>query len=915
MGGGLTSGCLKRWGLGLGLVWLVLLGASHLWRWARPWSPTLGPREEAIEVALPPPLAEDLERRSVRVVFADLGDPTDPVPVVLLHGSPGSSGNFRRLVASLSAQRRYLCVDLPGFGASERSLGDYSIRTQAGILLECLEELGLSQVHLVGYSMGGGVALEVCRSDPDRVRSLTLLSSIGVQELELFGDYHVNHALHGAQVALLWLVHGLIPHFGAFDGGMLSVEYARNFYDSDQRPLRADLLSWDGPLLLLHGRGDALAPFAVAEESQRLAPQAELVALEGGHLLVFSDPDRLAQPLTEFWEAAEAGEAPLRADVAPELRARSLEPFDPTGVPPLGGVALLIFFAVVVLATLVSEDLTCVAVGALVGQGRVGLALGAGACFLGIYVGDLLLFLAGRWFGRRAVRRAPLKWFLTEERVERSSAWFQSRGAWVIFMSRFLPGARLPTYFAAGLLRTSLTWFALWFALAAGIWTPVVVWISSLLSGTLTERVSFLRENGLWALVLTVVLGLFLVRVVIPLATHRGRRLLYGAWLRKTRWEYWPRWAVYLPVGMAALWEGLRLGRPLAFTACNPGMPHAGFVGESKAQILRGLRDAGDRLPAWELIPKDAPGEQVLEALWRVQGGAQRTWPVVVKPDVGERGDGVIVARSPEEVLAAAMGLGGDVILQAFAPGPEFGLFWAHHPDEPEGHILSVVEKRLPFVIGDGVRSLEDLILDDDRAVALAPFFLDRNRERLGEVPAAGQAVRIGELGTHCKGALFLDGRRLVSPELTAAVAQVATSFVAQGAGCGDRAGFSFGRLDVRCDSEEALRAGRFAIIEVNGVTSEAAHIYDPRYGPWHGWRTLAAQWRLAQHIGAAHARRGAPTSGPGDLLRAVLSWRREHGSLRRRAQEPRSFAGPNSIPQSQNPSGARTSGDCGLES
>lgn len=65
-----------------------------------------------------------------------------------------------------------------------------------------------------------------------------MLSAIGLQEFELTGSYRVNHALHGAQLASLWLLCNAVPHFGLLHRSGLSVEYARNFYDSDQRPLR-----------------------------------------------------------------------------------------------------------------------------------------------------------------------------------------------------------------------------------------------------------------------------------------------------------------------------------------------------------------------------------------------------------------------------------------------------------------------------------------------------------------------------------------------------------------------------------------------------------------------------------------------------------------------------------------------------
>ena len=72
--------------------------------------------------------------------------------------------------------------------------------------------------------MGGGVAIELFRRHPERICSLTLLSGLGVQEQELFGRYWVNHAVHGVQLAALWLLTEATPHFGLFDRMFMGIE-------------------------------------------------------------------------------------------------------------------------------------------------------------------------------------------------------------------------------------------------------------------------------------------------------------------------------------------------------------------------------------------------------------------------------------------------------------------------------------------------------------------------------------------------------------------------------------------------------------------------------------------------------------------------------------------------------------------
>src|SRR4051794_37612457 len=108
----------------------------------------------------------------------------------------------------------------------------------------------------------------------------------------------------------------------------------------------------------------------------------------------------------------------------------------------------------IALATFVSEDLTCIATGALIASGMLGFIPGVLACIAGIFAGDLLLYLAGRWIGRPILSWKPVRKVLTNEKLDRASKWLSDRGAYVVIFSRFTPGLRLPTYLAAGLLKT-----------------------------------------------------------------------------------------------------------------------------------------------------------------------------------------------------------------------------------------------------------------------------------------------------------------------------------------------------------------------------------------------------------------------------------------------------------------------------
>jgi len=709
------------------------------------------------------------------------------------------------------------------------------------------------------------VAEELAARAPDRVRSLTLLSAVVVQEFELLGDYHLNHALHGGQYALIWAMENLVPHFGAWDGGMMDQGYARSFYEADQRPLRAALLGWQGPALVIHGLRDPLVPVAAAREHLRLLPQADSAIFDTDHFMPFAEPGRLVTPISVFVRKVEAGRAATRATADPARVAAAALPFDAHGLPSAQGFSLFIALLLLALATLLSEDLACVAAGVLAARGSIPFVPATIACYLGIVAGDQLLYLLGRTVGRAVVQLPPVSWLLTEEGLARASHWFDRHGLRVVLTSRFIPGSRFPTYVAAGVLRAGFLRFAGFLAIAGALWTPALVGASYLAARSGRNLIDAL-PGASWAWALAGVLALVVVARVIPgLLTHRGRRMLAGSWRRWTRWEFWPMWLFYPPVALYVLWLGLRHRSLTLFTAADPGIPAGGVVGESKAAILASLGEGDPRIAITRVVPAATPVAERPALARRLMAEAGLAYPVIAKPDVGERGDGVTLLRDGAALGRYLGAAGGDTLIQEFVPGEEFGIFYWRMPSDERGRIFSITAKRLPATTGDGVRTLEQLILDDDRLVAQAAIFLERFDDVIGDVPAAGTRVPLGDRGNHCQGALFLDGKGHITPALETAIDRLARRFD----------GFYVGRFDVRVPDAAALEAGRgIVVLELNGVTSEATHIYDPGLGLLAAWRTLFEQWRIIFAIAAENVRRGVRPTPLGELLRLLRAHR-----------------------------------------
>jgi hypothetical protein len=331
-------------------------------------------------------------------------------------------------------------------------------------------------------------------------------------------------------------------------------------------------------------------------------------------------------------------------------------------------------------------------------------------------------------------------------------------------------------------------------------------------------------------------------------------------------YEFWPMSVFYAPIllyalGLMAWYRSWTLP-----SVANPSFPGGGFYGESKSAILD-LALGNPAAARWTapyiahdrpIVPLLAPGlseeaalEQEGAALLARLAAAGLALPVVAKPDIGCRGAGVRPVRTPAELAAYLRHFpaGARLLLQRYIDVEgEAGVFYVREPGQARGQIISLTLKYFPRVVGDGRRSLRQLILDDPRAGRAPQLYWARHRERLDETIPAGEAVRLAFSGSHSKGAIFRDGSRFISPALAArfdAIAQAIPEFY-------------FGRFDVRFASFDRFVAGEdFSIVEVNGAGAEMTHIWDRRTPLLAAWRCLAEQYRLLFRIGAANRARG----------------------------------------------------------
>jgi hypothetical protein len=305
---------------------------------------------------------------------------------------------------------------------------------------------------------------------------------------------------------------------------------------------------------------------------------------------------------------------------------------------------------------------------------------------------------------------------------------------------------------------------------------------------------------------------------------------------------------------------------------CNPGIFMSGLAMDSKSATLAALgkdNPRADAIATWTVLPAGTAEDQLhrLEHFMHEQG---LSFPLVLKPDEGQRGKGVAIIRSKEEAVCYLRhGSGEALIAQRYVGGLEFGVFYTRLPGAAQGRIVSLAQKHPLSLVADGRSTLEELVLAHPRAVAMAGYYRRKFADVWHAAPPAGTQIKLTEIGTHCRGAVFTDERQHITPELEAAVEALTRPF----------SGFYHGRYDLRVPSLEDLRMGRnLQVLELNGVAAEPAHIYQPGYPFLRGLSDLTSCWLQAVRIGAELRAQGHQPPSLANMVAAI----RAHGARQR---------------------------------
>lgn len=306
--------------------------------------------------------------------------------------------------------------------------------------------------------------------------------------------------------------------------------------------------------------------------------------------------------------------------------------------------------------------------------------------------------------------------------------------------------------------------------------------------------------------------------------------------------EYWPVNVVYFPAFIYWLYLSLRARSFTYFVATNPGLENGGLFGASKEKTLSFISE--------EYKPRTMHVDATMEysAFLEVFNESAFLFPIICKPDEGERGYMVKKVFSFDELEAYYKNAKGNFIIQDYIHFPEeYGVLFYRYPSGKKG-ITSFTTKRFLSVAGDGFSNVEQLLKKSTRARMQLSRLAQEKPKLLKHVPAENERVVVEPIGNHCKGTVFIDVCHLINEQLIDTFDKITKPIN----------GFYYGRFDLKVTSLEDLYQGKnIRILELNGTNSEAIHIYSKEMNIIKAYRTIFQNMNIVFEIAMENKSKG----------------------------------------------------------
>ena len=238
----------------------------------------------------------------VEVYYRESGNSNNPT-LLFIHGFLGSSYDWIEMIRYYDDNYHVIAIDLPGFGASEKSLNyNYARENQANTVIELIKSLQLEDVTLVGHSMGGMISLMSAYKEPELIKQLVLIGSAGVgsggsqEALPLFvydyvvNNYYIQRALFNTAYSPSVVEDALVPdqmfkEMYYYTSKIPAEVLAKFSTDADGNYLNDKLESILQPSFLLWGSDDGFVSVENGYIMDNRLPNSTLAVIDkAGHL-------------------------------------------------------------------------------------------------------------------------------------------------------------------------------------------------------------------------------------------------------------------------------------------------------------------------------------------------------------------------------------------------------------------------------------------------------------------------------------------------------------------------------------------------------------------------------------------------------------------------------------------------------
>ncbi len=244
--------------------------------------------------------------------------------LILIHGMGDTLKMWYNQVPSFSEKYRVITYDVRGFGQTEHPLGDITIATHCEDLNGLMNALGIQKTYLLGFSMGGRIAMEMAATHPEKIKALIMANStLSLGPATREAQERRRQMIEAFQNKDLKRVERAT--IGAFSPGFKDknpVEFQKylkvkleNIEGSKTIPAGLpkgplpDVSRVKCPVLFIIGKYDSIAGIDQGEEAAKMIPGLRMVVFPTGHAAAIEMPERFNAAVIGFLSEADSTKA------------------------------------------------------------------------------------------------------------------------------------------------------------------------------------------------------------------------------------------------------------------------------------------------------------------------------------------------------------------------------------------------------------------------------------------------------------------------------------------------------------------------------------------------------------------------------------------------------------------------------